>query len=155
MPLRHLFIDSRFRTSGTDNDFTVNLTENVNLPLGARCFIASVSFPNVFYTLERGVNNRLYMAIQHNGITGGYVFPMLDGNYGGEQLAVEISKWLKVIDMGCQVTYIKSQGRVQIVMSPDYNNKIISDEELVDPNVLAIWQSYTPTEVYVQKTRGA
>ena len=47
MPIRHLFIDSRFRTSGTNSDFTLSLTENINLPLGARCFVASVSFSNV------------------------------------------------------------------------------------------------------------
>ena len=104
MPLRHLYIDSRSRTSGTDSDFTVSLQENINLPLGARCLVASVSFSNAFYTLERDVNNRLYMAIQNNGVTAGYMFPLLEGNYGGEALAVELSKWLLAIDMGCQVS---------------------------------------------------
>ena len=112
MPLRHLYIDSRFRTSGTDSGFTVSLPENTNLPQGARCFVAACSFSNVFYTIERDVNNRLYMAIQNNGVTSGYMFPLLEGNYGGEAFAVELSKWLLAIDIGCQVSYIKNLGKI-------------------------------------------
>ena len=74
MPLRHLYVDSRFRTSGTDSDFSVSLQETINLPTGTRCFVAACSFANVFYTLEENVNNRLYMVIQANGVTGAYIF---------------------------------------------------------------------------------
>ena len=111
MPLRHLYIDSRFRTSGTDSDFTVSLPENVNLPSGTRCYVSACSFSNVFYTLERDVNNRLYMVIQANGVTGGYMLPLLDGNYGGEALAAELSKWLVAFDPGCQISYTKMWAR--------------------------------------------
>ena len=88
--LRHLFIDSRFRTSGTDSDFTVNLTENITLPLGARCYLASVSFSNVFMTIEEGVNDKLYCVIKHGEVSSGYAFPLFFGNYTGEHLALEI-----------------------------------------------------------------
>ena len=108
MPLRHLFIDSRFRTSGTDSDFTVNLTENISLPLGVRCFLANISFSNVFYTIEEGVNDRLFVAIRHGDVVGGYSFPLFQGNYGGEQLALEIQSKLKNVDSAAQVAYIKS-----------------------------------------------
>ena len=84
--LRHLFIDSRFRTNGTDSDFTIILTESITLPLGARCYLASVSFSNVFYTIEEGVNDRLFCAIRHGDVVGGYAFPLFFGNYGGEQI---------------------------------------------------------------------
>jgi len=154
MPLRHLYIDSRFRTSGTESNFTVNLQENINLPLGARCFIAGVSFSNAFYTLERDVNNRLFMAIQHNGVTGGYTFPLLEGNYGGEALAVEISKWLLVIDIGCQVSHVKNLGKIRIIMSPDFSIKLISDEELVDPTKHSGDHSH-PQSRTIKTTRGA
>ena len=87
MPIRHLFIDSRFRTSGTDSDFTLNLPENINLPLGARCFIASVSFSNVFYSIEENVNDKLYVAIKHGDTVGGYSFKLLPGSSSGEHIA--------------------------------------------------------------------
>ena len=111
MPLRHLFIDSRFRTSGTDSDFTVNLIETTNRPLGARCFIASISFSNVFYTIEDNVNDRLYVAIKHGDTVGGYSFKLLSGNYGGEQVALEIQSKLRTVDSASQVSYIKSHGK--------------------------------------------
>ena len=146
--LRHLFIDSRFRTSGTDSDFTINLTENITLPLGARCYLASVSFSNVFYVIEEGVNDRLYCAIRHGDVIGGYAFPLFQGNYGGEQLALEIGTKIKQVDSAAQVSYIKSQGRLQIVMSSGFQIKIISDEELSNPTFRAAWQTYTPTTEY-------
>jgi len=146
--LRHLFIDSRFRTSGTDSDFTINLTENITLPLGARCYLASVSFSNVFYTIEEGVNDRLYCAIRHGDVIGGYAFPLFQGNYGGEQLALEFGSKIKHVDSGSQVAYIKSQGRLQIVMSSAYQINIVSDEELSSPTFRTLRQTYAPTAEY-------
>ena len=47
MRLRHLCIDSRYRTLGTDTDFSINLNETVDLEAGTRCWVAGVTFPNV------------------------------------------------------------------------------------------------------------
>ena len=90
MPARHLFIDSRYRTNGSDSEFALYLPESINLPLGARCFVAAVSFSNVLYTIEQDVTDRLYVAIQHNGPTGGYIFTLNPGNYVGVEFAQEI-----------------------------------------------------------------
>ena len=48
MRFRHLYIDSRYRTLGSDSDFSINLNETIELEEGARCWVAGVSFPNVF-----------------------------------------------------------------------------------------------------------
>ena len=52
--------------------------------------------------------------------------------------------------MGCQVSYIKNLGKLRIIMSPGFSIKIISDEELIDPNFQTFWRSLTPTEPYDQ-----
>ena len=49
---KHLYIDSRYRAQGSDSDFSVNLNETVELEEGTRCRVASVTFPNVFYTMR-------------------------------------------------------------------------------------------------------
>ena len=137
--LRHLFIDSRFRTSGTDSDFTVNLTENITLPLGARCYLASVSFSNVFMTIEQGVNDELYCLIKHGENIGAYAFQLWFGNYTGEHLALEVASKINPVDPNVQVAYIKSQGRLQIVMSTGFQIKVVSDEELSNPTFRNQW----------------
>ena len=121
MPLRRLFLDSRFRTSGTDSDFILGLSEDITLQLGARCYIASISLSNVFYSVEEIVNDQLYVAMRHNGSTGGHKFKLSPGNYGGEQFVQEIQTKLRTIDVNCQVSYIKNQGRAQIAMSRPCN----------------------------------
>ena len=63
MMFRHLYIDSRYKTTGTDSDFSINLNETIELEEGARCWVVGVTFPNVFYTIEEAVNDQLSAAI--------------------------------------------------------------------------------------------
>ena len=76
MRFRHLYIDSCYRTLGRDTDFSINLNETVDLEAGTRCGVAGVTFPNVFYTIEEGVDDMWYVAITHGGTTGGYAFKL-------------------------------------------------------------------------------
>ena len=71
MRFRHLYIDSRYRTVGTDSDFSINLNDTIELEVGARCWVAGVTFPNVFYTIEENVNDTFYAAIANGATTGG------------------------------------------------------------------------------------
>ena len=71
MEFRHLHIDSRYRTSGSDSDFSINLNETVETEEGTRCWVAGATFANVFYTIEEGVNDVWYVAVNNNGTTGG------------------------------------------------------------------------------------
>jgi len=149
MPIKHLYIDSRFRIDGgSDSDFTVSLPETINLPPGARCVVSACSFANVFYTIEENVNNRLYMLIETNGVTGAYIFPLVEGNYGGEALAAELTKWLVAFDAACQISYNKSVGKIRIFMSLGINIKIVADSELTDPALQTLWNSFTHHEEY-------
>ena len=141
MRFRHLYVDSRYRTLGSDSDF---LNETIELEEGARCSVAGVSFPNVFYTVEEGVDDVWYAAIEHGGVTGGYAFKISFGNYGGSELAAEMQSKLRAVDATAQVTYANKTGRIQIVMSAGHQIKAISDEELTNPNFQAAWATYTP-----------
>ena len=114
---RHLYIDSRYRTQGSDSDFSINLQETVELEEGTRCRVAGVMFPNVFYTSEEGVNDTFYIAVAHGQTTGGYALKLAYGNYGGAELAAEMQAKLRTIDATAQVTCASKTGRVSIVMS--------------------------------------
>ena len=89
MKFRHLYIDSRYRTSGSDTDFSIALNETVDCEAGTRCWVAGVTFPNTLYTIEEDVDQLWYVAIRHGRTTGGYAFKLAYGNYGGVELAAD------------------------------------------------------------------
>ena len=57
MKFRHLFIDSRHRTTGSDSDFSINLNETVETEQGARCYVGGMTVSNVFYAIEEGLSD--------------------------------------------------------------------------------------------------
>jgi len=145
---RHLYIDSRYRTVGSDSDFSINLQDTVELEAGARCWVAGVTSPNVFYTIEENVNDTFYAAIRNGATTGGYAFKLAYGNYGGAELAAEMQAKLWTVEATAQVSYTTKTGRVTILMSAGRDIKVVSDEELTSPAWLATWTAYSPTAFY-------
>ena len=61
--VRRIYIDSRLRTSGTDSDFTYDLSRSIEVPDNTIAFVDSVLLANVFTTLHEN-NNRLYVSEQ-------------------------------------------------------------------------------------------
>ena len=57
---RKLFIDSRWRSAGSHNDFTVELPNDVDTTRTSSVYLASCSFSNTFETVLAGVNDRIY-----------------------------------------------------------------------------------------------
>jgi hypothetical protein len=90
MKFRHLYIDSKYRTSGSDTDFSIALNETVDCEAGTRCWVAGATFPNTLYTIEEDVDDLWYVAVRHGATTGGYAFKLAYGNYGGTELAAEM-----------------------------------------------------------------
>ena len=117
MRFRHLYVDSRFRTRGSDSEFRINLNETVEFEDGTRCWVAGVTFPSVFYTIEENVDDTWYVAINNGTTTGGYAFKLGYGNYGGVELAAEMQAKLRTVDATAQVSYISKTGKLQVVMS--------------------------------------
>ena len=76
----------------------------MELQEGTRCWAAGVTFQNVFYTIEEGVNNTWYTAITVGRTTGGWALKLAYGNYGGAELAAEMQAKLRTIDATAQVT---------------------------------------------------
>jgi hypothetical protein len=58
---RKLFVDSRWRSSGDHNDFTIELPNDVDTTRTSSVYLASCSFSNTFETVLPGVNDRLYV----------------------------------------------------------------------------------------------
>ena len=54
-----LFVDARFRSTGTGSDFVLELPENLACASNTVAHVAAVSFPVTFWTVEEGVRDRL------------------------------------------------------------------------------------------------
>jgi hypothetical protein len=148
MKFRHLYIDSRYRTSGSDTDFSIALNETVDCEAGTRCWVAGVTFPNTLYTIEEDVDDLWYVAVRIGGVTSGYAFKLSYGNYGGVELAAEMQAKLRTVDNTATASYASKTGRISVVMGAGYELKVVSDEELTNPAFQTAWNAYTPTTPY-------
>jgi hypothetical protein len=99
-------------------------------------------------TIEESVNDRIYFLMRHNEVTNAFVHTLQFGNYTGESLATEVGRILRLVDPNVVVSFIKSQGRLQIIMSSGHALKILSDEELANPTFKSQWQTYNPNGDY-------
>ena len=61
---RKLFLDSRFKISGTDSDFTLELPQDVQCARTSSFFVASCSFANTYGTIT-DFNNKIYFFAIH------------------------------------------------------------------------------------------
>ena len=61
---RKLFIDSRYKISGTDDDFTVEMPVDVDCSRTSSFFLASCSFANTYQTVT-SFNQNLYFFLQN------------------------------------------------------------------------------------------
>ena len=60
---RRLIVDSRYKTkhSVSNSDFSVDLSQPVQVPRNSKVYVDTVTFSNVFGTVMTGVNDKLYV----------------------------------------------------------------------------------------------
>ena len=64
---RKLFLDSRFKISGADSDFTLELPQDVQCTRTSSFFVASCSFANTFGTITPANNKFWYLSNSYAG----------------------------------------------------------------------------------------
>lgn len=85
--MRQIFIDSRDRVSGTSTDFSIQLPETLVIEgAGHRMRVDSLRVPNVFATIQAGVNDTFVVV---EGATP-YTVNLTVGNYDGPALQTMI-----------------------------------------------------------------
>ena len=84
--MRQIFVDSRDRVAGTSCDFRIQLPETLVLPAGRRARIDNLRVPQVFPTIQAGVNDTI---IVQRGQTP-FTATVAKGNYTGPGLAAAI-----------------------------------------------------------------
>ena len=65
LPIKKIFVDSRYSThdSTSDSDFKIQLGRNIFLPDDCIMHIENVVISHAWYTIEKGINQRMYFQI--------------------------------------------------------------------------------------------
>ena len=90
LKFKKVYIDSSYKVSGTSSDFTIDLPETVQLEDNMMCQIHEVSIPHSWYSIQKGVNDRLFIDVEHTGVspwTTRARITLTEGNYNISELA--------------------------------------------------------------------
>ena len=155
---RKLFLDSRFKISGTDSDFTIELPQDVQCTRTSSFFVASCSFANTYGTIT-DFNNKLYFLAIHPPPNFGppcrlYVRTIPKGVYTQTTFATALQTALNQDTRSpCTVTWNDGTGNYQIEFAKgsDLLSWVIPSFDTVDALV-----SYGGTSVIIDGdyTRG-
>jgi len=133
--IRKLFLDSRFKSSGSDADFILELPQDVQCTLTSSFYVASCSFANTFSTVSP--YNRQFYWIERSRVAGQsiynincYLFP--PGNYTGEEFAplLQAAIATSVVWQSVSVTY-DDDGYFRVAVTNFAGNVFV---DLIIPN---------------------
>lgn len=91
LPIKKLYIDSRWKTasSKSDTDFSIQLPQNYHMPKNTVFFVDHVCIPVSWYSIQNGRNNKFYFAIGPSALQ---VVEIPEGNYKVDTLVAELVK---------------------------------------------------------------
>ena len=116
LPVKKIYVDTKYRTddSVSSSNFKFELPYSVTLPENTAFYLTDFACPHSWYTIEAGVNDKLYYAV-NPGLPTEQLFyriaTLSPGNYDGASLATEIQ------------TQMQGGGSVNITASFDINQQ--------------------------------
>ena len=93
---RKIFVSSKHRWSGTGSNFVCELNDSVELLDGWSVWVTRVTFPNSWYTITAGQNDKLYIIERTPLASEGFVLTLSEGLYTHDQLALAIEAQLAI-----------------------------------------------------------
>ena len=136
--LKRLYIDSKYRASGSSNQFTVSLPESLEMSSNHVYMIDDVCIPRSWYVVNHN-NKYVYLLYAENGAIRLRRAEMSVGDYDGNTIATEIANTLNTLGRGTfTVTFSNKTARLTI-SNPTTPFIIPTDEELVN---LGLIQAY-------------
>jgi hypothetical protein len=148
LKFRTVHFDSRLRSSGTNSNFTYQLSESFTTPENTICYIDSVSVPHSWNTISAD-NNTLYLAEKVGSVHTIRAVTLPIGDYKANTLrtALETALNAGTLPTGVLANYtcmhIIITNKI-IISSPDHNTvsfHLLTDDEIkvfADPSLLNI-----------------
>jgi hypothetical protein len=103
LPIKKIYCDTKFRRfdSKSTSNFKIDLPQTIKLPDNCVCYIDDVSIPRTWYTVESGVNDKLYFRLTQSVSTSYDHSITLDSkHYNGSQFAAEIQSKITAATAG-------------------------------------------------------
>ena len=135
LPIKKIYCDTKFKRKGSKStsNFKIDLPQTLKLPENCVCYIDDVSIPRTFYTVEEGVNDKLYFRlIPTNGTSTDYVITLSSKDYNGVQFAAEIQSKISSVTGGVVNTSYDAQSKQMSVSVANHTISFHTDEELKD-----------------------
>ena len=122
---RKLYIDSRYRSSGSHSNFTFQLSQSVEVPHGYVAIVDIVQIPNVFMTVD-DTRNKLYLRLSIGAATQDYTITLSNGMYNGVTLAIELQNQVNALSIGAfTAVYNTATGQLSIALAPEDPVKVL------------------------------
>jgi hypothetical protein len=142
--IRKVFIDTRYRVSGTNSDFTINLPFNCNYSENTKMFVDDIILPNVVKTVNEN-NNKLYFRIFYNTLNRDRILTIPTNIYNAESfksaLQSALTDLVSDLEMTLTVDYNFVTNLLSITMVDDRVSPtdtmqitIYPDDDLIDGN---------------------
>ena len=127
--VRKIYVCSAHRVAGQPNNFTIELPVDVDMGPTAHMAVVGTSIPHVFYGVQSGINNKLYI----REFDANRVLTIESGNYTAASLANKLSAKLNAdppTGVTYNVTYSATTMKISIVQSGGQGLRIYTDQEL-------------------------
>jgi len=148
LPVRKIFVDSRFKTakSNSNSDFEYEIPQSVSLPDATICYLDNIVIPNSWQTIDDN-NNRLYVRVKTGTTNNDAIVGLTANNYSTSTLRAEIETQLRqVYGNSISVTYDQVLLRYKI-SSSDANKtiRLFTDSELISG--VTFGQTYSASDL--------
>ena len=133
--INKIFVDSRYKTSSSNNDsdFVVELNENVELNEGVGCVITDITLPHTWYNVNQNNNNFFWRTINGSGPVD-YVTTLTPQNYTiydlAKALQTDMNRQTGLLTNGFSVEADVQAGTLIISVGTTLQFMIFNDVDL-------------------------
>ena len=132
LPIKKIYVDSRYTTShsNSDSDFKIQLGRNIHLPDDCIMHIESCVIPHSWYTIEQEINDKMYLQVVQGTTVTYTIITIPSTNYFGSSLQTVLQSALNYAYPNLfTVSYDSLKNNITINISTG-NFKILTDAEL-------------------------
>ena len=135
LKLKKIYVDTKYKTinSASTSDFSIQLPETIYMPDNSVFYISDCCIPHSWYTVETGINDKIYLQIRFNGFTFDVILTLDSKNYTGGDLAVEILTQLNKLTNFTDkftITYDTSRHQIFIMSDFGYTYKVLTKNDI-------------------------
>ena len=149
-----LYLESRYRTSGSNEDFVYQLPRGVDIP-DSLAYIDCVCVPNTIYSVRQGANDKLYLREAKIASSGGAevvtfrVVTIQPGQYNGITLAGAVQTALNIGTPmpSYTVTFELETAKLKIATSAAHGSNFIIYGDA--HGLPGHWNANAPTNLHI------